>query len=270
MKRLFLILAFAVLFLIGCSFRDKKSMVDRELYVIHIHGDWCMTCQTVDPVIHSLENYFKEKVDYIVFDETNPKTIKESKKKAIELGLEDLFEYQRHTGEVLYVDKKTKDILAVFAGIDDKDEYINATEKLLKGETIKSHPKKSKSYMLPKPPLEKIKKAKVFIIDIHHDKCATCSITAPVFEQVASQYQNNKDVCFFTFDLSTPQTINETRDLATEVGIKDIYDHYKHTGEVLFVDAATKEIKETVVAETNVVKYHTIIDSILNKLATKS
>lgn len=272
MKRLFLMLAFLGLLLTGCGFLDgNKSAAEKELFVIHVHGDWCMTCASVDPVIHDLQPYFEKRagIEYVVFDETNPETIKESKSEAKRLGLSDLFEYQRHTGEVLFVDKKTKDVLAVFAGVGDKERYKEATEKLLKGEEIKSYPKEPKEYKLSKPSASEIKKAKVYVIDIHHDKCATCSITAPVFEKVAEQYKENKEVSFFTFDLSTPGTIDETRKLATEVGIKDIYDNHKHTGEVLFVDARTKKITESIVAETNIVKYHQIIDEMLNKIASK-
>lgn len=226
-----------------------------------------MTCATVDPVIHSLDTYFKEKrgVEYIVFDETNPYSIEESKRNATRLGLDNLFEYQRHTGEVLFVDKNSKDILSVFAGVGSKEKYIDATEKLLNGEEVTSVEKGAKSYRLSKPPIEKIKAAKVYVIDIHHDKCGTCSVTAPVFEKVAEQYSNNPDISFFTFDLSTPKTIDKTRELAQVLGLTRIYDKYKHTGEVLFVDAKTKNIENSLIAETSVVRYHEIIDRLLNQ-----
>lgn len=260
---LFLILSF---FVSGCTLFSAKKP-EKELYVIHIHGDWCMTCASVDPVVHSLQDYFQKKrgVQYLVFDETSPEAVKKSGELAARFGLGELFEYQRHTGEVLFVDKDTKDVLAVFAGVGDKELYIDTTESLLQGKEVKSFDKLPKKYELSKPTVNEIKQAKLYVINVHHDKCGTCSITAPVFEQVAAQYKNNKDVSFFTFDLSTQRTIDETRDLATKLGIKDIYDKYKHTGEVLFVDAATKKIKQSIVAERSVVKYHKIIDMILQQ-----
>lgn len=267
----FITLIILCLLLTGCSFFQGKPK--KELFVIHIHGDWCKTCSKVDPVIHSLDNYFKNKkgVEYVVFDETSPDTIKTSKEIAEKLGLSDLFEYQRHTGEVLFVDKNTKSVLAVFAGVDEKEKYTDATEKLLKGEEVISVEKHPKIYQLSKPPVEKIKLAKVYVIDIHHDKCGTCETTAPIFEKVAFHYKENKDVSFFTFDLSSQKTIDETRKLATEIGLKEIYDCHKHTGEVLFVDAETKSIQGSLVAETNLVRYHEIIDRILSsKLSSKT
>lgn len=256
-----ILFATLIMLLAGCSNSPKK-----ELYVVHVHGDWCMTCETVDPVVHSLEGYFqnKEGVDYLVFDETNPESVKKSEKLAAQEGLEDLFEYERHTGEVLFVDKETKETLAVFAGVGDEEKYKSTVENLLAGKEVESLAKKPASYELSKPEVDEIKKAKLYVIDIHHDKCGTCSITVPTFEKVASQYKANDEVSFFTFDLSTPKTIDQTRSLAKRLGIEDIYNTHKHTGEVLFVDASTKKIKKSLVAETNVVKYNQVIDSILN------
>ena len=148
----------------------------------------------------------------------------------------------------------------------DKNKYIEATENLLKGKEITSIDKEPKQYKLSKPPIDQITKAKIYVIDIHHDKCGTCEITVPIFEKVAEQYKDNKGVSFFTFDLSTSKTIDETRNLAANLGIRSIYNSHKHTGEVLFVDPKTRSVKNSLVAETNIVKYHNIIDNLLNSV----
>ena len=259
-KKLFVL--FVVLLMTGCASQESKA--PRDLFVIHIHGDWCMTCKTVDPVVHTLEDYYEnnENAEFIVFDETDPQTLAKSKKTAEELGLEDIFEYERHTGEVLFVDKNSKKILTAFAGVDARETYIDATEKLIKGEAVKGHPKKPAKYELSKPTAEQAKNAKLFIIDIHHDKCSTCGITAPVFEEAASYYVDNDEICFLTFDLSTPRTIDETRKLADKLGLRGIFDSYKHTGEVLFVNAENQEILKSIVAERDEDTYHEIIDDL--------
>lgn len=248
----------------SCSLITKPK---KEFYVVHIHGDWCKICASVDPIIHSVEDYFKKKpgIKYLVFDETNLETLAKSKELAERLSLEDIFEYERHTGEVLFVDKNTKKVVVNLAGVADRERYIEATEKLLKGEKVTSIEIEPKKYKLSKPLINEIKKTKVYVIDIHHDKCVTCEITTPIFEKVAEHYKNNNDVSFFTFNLSSQKTIDETRDLATKLNLKDIYDSHKHTGEVLFIDAATKKTEASLVAEINLVKYHKIIDSVLSK-----
>lgn len=259
-KILLLVLIF---FISGCSLLMHKT--PRELFVIHIHGDWCKTCDRVDPIVHSLESYFKSKksVQYIVFDETSQESLAKSKELATSLGLQEIFEYERHTGGAVFVDKKTKKVLAILCGVTDKQKYIEATEKLLRGENIASIDKEPAKYELSKPPIEKIKQAKLYVIDIHHDKCSTCAITAPTFEKVAKTYNDNQQIAFFTFDLSTSKTIDESRKLAEELDIKDTYDSHKHTGEVIFIDASRKEIVGTLVAETNLNKYQEIINGVL-------
>ena len=260
----FLSLTVLILLLSGCC-PCWKDTSKKELFVIHIHGDWCKTCDKVDPVVHSLQSYFEGKkgVQYLVFDETSPESLAKSKELATTLGLQDVFEYERHTGGAVFVDKKTKKVLAALCGVTDKEKYIEATEKLLKGEDIKSIDKEPARYKLSKPPLEKIKQAKLYVIDIHHDKCSTCAITAPIFEEVAEGYKKSSVVSFFTFDLSTPKTIDQTKKLAKALDIENIYNLHKHTGEVLFVDVKKKEIVNSLVAETNKKKYKEIIERIL-------
>lgn len=95
--------------------------------------------------------------------------------------------------------------------------------------------------------------------------CEGCSITAPVFEAVAEEYLSNQDVSFFTFDLSTKATVDQTRDLAQELGIEGIYNAQKHTGEVLFIDPVNKKVLETLVLETDKSKYRKLIAKLVQK-----
>ena len=60
MKKIkFLSLTVLILLLSGCC-PCWKDTSKKELFVIHIHGDWCKTCDKVDPVVHSLQSYFEE------------------------------------------------------------------------------------------------------------------------------------------------------------------------------------------------------------------
>lgn len=249
--------------MLSCSKGAKQSSDDqaKELYVVHIHGTWCKTCEKIDPVIHSAEEYFKTRdhVEYLVFDETHATTLKDSEKLAQEKGLEDIFENERHTGEVLYIDKATKKILTRFYGVTEKGIYVQATEDLLNGSQVASIEAPRKLYELSKPPVDEIKQAKLYVVDIHHDMCGGCAITAPVFESVATKYVKKDSVCFFTFDLTDRKTIAETRKLAEELGIMDIYNSQKHTGEVLFIDAKNKAVLDTLVLEEDPELYHQTI-----------
>lgn len=263
MRLKYLFLVFIASFLVSCS-KEKEEIVDtgaRELYVVHIHGEWCDTCEKIDEVIHSAEEYFKTRdgVEYLVFDESHATTLSDTAKLAAEKGLEDIFENERHTGEVLYIDKNSKEILTRFYGVGEKGIYIQATEDLLNGAEVASIEAESKTYELSKPPLEEIQEAKLYVVDIHHDKCGCCSITAPIFEEVAKKYKKKDYVSFFTFDLTDRATIAETRELAQQLGIEEIYNDQKHTGEVLFIDAKNKEVLDTLIMEKDPDVYHDLI-----------
>lgn len=257
-----LLLSFFILLLSSCSNLSQKPI---ELFIIHIHGDWCNTCSQLDSVIHEAANQFNDRknIKYLIFDETNPESLQKTAKLAKEYGLEELYENERHTGEVLYVDPTKKEVVVRYYGVDKVEQYVKAADDLLAGKDVASIEAKRREYDLSKPEAEIIKQAKLFVIDIHHDMCGGCSITAPIFEEVAKDYVEDQDVCFFTFDLTTPETVKETRELAQELDIEKIYNEQKHTGEVLFVNPETKEIVATLVLEKNKDRYHECIKEIL-------
>lgn len=234
----------------------------RELYVIHIHGDWSKACKKIEPSLQELnsEIFAKNKhVKYLVFDQTNGATLKASKQLAKQNGLLRLFEEEKHTGEVLFVDKVSRLVLARFYEVADKELYTKTMQDLLAGKKVEGVLPVTKTYEHPKHNLEAIKQAKLYLIKIHHDQCTNCVITAPVFEAVAKDFVKNPDIAFITFDISSPQAIKKTKNFVKILGLMQIYNSEKHSGEVLFVDPATKEIKERLVAEVNRWNYHNII-----------
>lgn len=231
------------------------------IYVIHIHGDWCGTCQKIDNAIDRAEEYFKTRndIEYLEFDQTISNTLADSLKLAQEKGLEQIYEDERHTGEVLYVDKESKKILTRFYGVNEKRIYIQAAKDILAGAEVANILSQRNSISLGKPEIEEAKKAKLFVVDIHHNQCAGCATVAPVFKKVAEKYKNKNYISFFTFDLSNHDSIDETRTFARELGIEEIYDSNKHTGEVLFIDAKNKELLDTLVLEEDPDVYHKLI-----------
>ena len=262
----FHILAICLFLVSGCCCMNNcpvpATIKDaRKLFVVHIHGDWCKTCSKIDSIIHQTEDYWTKRnnVEYLVFDETNPAKIKTSAEIAKKFNLSDHFENERHTGELLFIDQDSKKILTKFYGVDSQEQYIEATEELLKGNEVASILAKRRSYQLSKPSKKEIQKAKLLVIDIHHDMCGGCSITAPIFEEVAKDYIKDKRVCFMTFDLSDRTTTKATRELAQELGLEEIYNNQKHTGEVLFVNRKDNEILDKLILERDKQVYHDLI-----------
>lgn len=251
----------ALLFLTACS----KQISQKDIFAIHIHGDWCNTCKTVDPVIHEAAAVLKDNkhVEVIIFNETNPESVAKSGKLAHQKGLDEIFEFERHTGEMLFVDKANNEILTKFYGVNNVEQYVQAALDIIDGKEVESIEAQRKNYDLSKPSIEKVKKAKLYVVDLHHDRCGGCSITTPVFERVAEKYKKNKKIAFMTFDLTTRDTVLDTQKLAKALEIEDIYKAQKHTGEVLFIDAKKKEILASLVLERDDEKYHKLIDKLI-------
>jgi thiol-disulfide isomerase/thioredoxin len=269
MKALNFILFFLIFSLVSCSKIDTRS-----IDVVFVRADWCPVSKKIEPSIQELskEVFSKNKhIKFVIFDQTNLATLKLSSDLASKEGLTKIFEYEKNTGEILFVDKVSKIILARFYDFGDKEELVNITEKLLKSKFVKSIPAKSKSFDHPVHNMEVIKKAKLWLIQIHHDSSKKCVITAPVFEAVYKDFQKNPDLAFVTFDLTNEASIKKSKKLAKSLGLLELFDAEKHAGEVLFVDANSKAIKSRLVADINRWNYHAIIKKTLASLpvATK-
>jgi thiol-disulfide isomerase/thioredoxin len=267
MKAYNYIFIFLVFVLGSCSRLDTRS-----LDVVFVRADWCPISKKMEPIIKELnkENFSKNKhIKLLIFDQTNLATIKISAKQARDQGLTKIFENEKNTGEILFVDKVSKIILARFYNFTDKEELITATDKLLKSKFVKSVPAKSKAYEHPVHNLEALKKAKLYLIQIHHNSSSKCVITAPVFEAVYKDFQKNPDIGFITFDISSSATSKRSRKLAKSLGLLEIFNSEKHAGEVLFVDAGSKEIKSRLVADVNRWNYHRLIKKALEPVKIK-
>jgi thiol-disulfide isomerase/thioredoxin len=237
-----------------------------KLYVVDIHGDWCNTCKRTDKALTIVKERLAKdpKVKFLVLNQTEPDALDLSKETAELNGLSEIYEYERHTGEVLFVEPASArhpkpKILAKYYDVQDADKYLNAIDELLAGHDVQSILAEKRDYELSKPNASDLEEAELYVVDIHHDMCGGCALTAPNFEEVAKNYEGKPKVAFMTFDLTTKTTTDESRMLANDLGIKDIYDTHKHTGEVLFIDAKTKQIIDTLVLEQDQAKYHELV-----------
>jgi thiol-disulfide isomerase/thioredoxin len=267
-KQLLLVLISFFCFACSKDITEHRETTTRELFVIYLKGEWCATCNKIDPALDAIQDFLnsRKSVTYLVFDQTNEATILASAKLAKQHGLEDVFEHERHTGEVIFVDNASKTVLTRFFGVNEKRIYTQAIEDLLNGAQVADIKSEPRSYERSKPSLEEIQAAKLYAIDIHHDMCSGCAITAPVFEKVAKSFQKKNFISFFSFDLTNRETIAEARKLAKELGLEEIYNTEKHTGKVIFVNAKTKEIMASLVLEKNPEVYYDMVKKLKKKL----
>lgn len=253
-----------LIFILWIAFVGIASAKPSRFFVVHIHGDWCPTCVRIDPTVHRFIGSLNAKdVQGVIFDESTPESLIQSQKTAAELGLMDIFEYERHTGEVLFINAETKQVVTRFAGVYQYEAYQQAVADLLAGKAVANREKEHRSYVLSKPKASQILGHKVYIIDVHHDLCGTCQKTVPIFEACAEAYRNDPDIVFFTFDLSDRSKIEASRNLANELGLLSIFNSQKHTGEVLFVSAKDKSIKGRLVAPEEPAEFQSLIQDFI-------
>ncbi len=111
-------------------------------------------------------------------------------------------------------------------------------------------------------------KAKIYVVDIYHDKCETCKQIEPTVRKLKEYYEGNNAVVFLWYNLSNPFTLYDSMKIAKALGLEDIYKAQRYSGVVLIIDAKTKKVLDTIIAEPDIKQYATIIKKWLESNAT--
>ena len=112
--------------------------------------------------------------------------------------------------------------------------------------------------------VDKVKNSRLILLDIYHNRCESCKLIEPVFNKLEEEKANDSNIAFLKYDLSNPFTIINSRRIAKELGLDDIYKTQRFSGIVLFIDPKTKEVTDTLIAEYNIDKYNEIIEKRLS------
>ena len=103
--------------------------------------------------------------------------------------------------------------------------------------------------------ISKAQNSKFIVLDVYHNRCETCKFIEPVIEKLQKDYADNPDIVFLKYDLSNPFAIFKSRNIAKQLGLEDIYKSQRYSGVVLIIDAKTKLVVDTLIAEYNKEKY---------------
>ena len=107
--------------------------------------------------------------------------------------------------------------------------------------------------------INKSQNSKLIIVDIYHTSCETCKNIEPVVENLRKYYAENKDIVFVKYDLSNPFTLVDSMKIAKALGLEAIYKAQRYSGVVLVIDAKSKKVLDTLIAETDINKYASVI-----------
>ena len=110
--------------------------------------------------------------------------------------------------------------------------------------------------------------SKLIVVDIYHTRCDTCQLIEPTVKNIENYYKENNDIVFVKYDLSNPFTLFDSMKIAKALGLEAIYKAQRYSGVVLIIDAKSKKVLDTIVAETNINKYTSVIKKRLGSNAT--
>lgn len=110
--------------------KDEMAKEDTRPIVAVFRADWCPYCKKLEPIMKDLMMEYDEKLNFVVFDVTNEKTISTSMEIAKENGLQDFFKENKGKSAFVVIFKDKKQVFK--AKYDtEKETYIKAFEKVL-------------------------------------------------------------------------------------------------------------------------------------------
>ena len=125
---------------------------------------------------------------------------------------------------------------------------------------------------LPEEKIQRIitkgQNSKLIVVDIYHTQCETCQIIEPTVNELENFYKENNNIVFVKYDLSNPFTLLDSMKIAKALGLESVYKVQRYSGVVLIIDAKSKKVLDTIIAETDINKYSSIINKRLGNNAT--
>lgn len=140
-NKILMILSVAIVFSTACFAQDPMTkddkammkddkMMDKRPVVVAIRADWCPYCKKLEPIMMDLMKEYGEKLNFVVFDITNEKTVMASKQLAKAKGLEEFFDQNKDKSAFVAVLKDNKQVFS--AKYNTKREtYVEAFDQAL-------------------------------------------------------------------------------------------------------------------------------------------
>ena len=134
--------------LCGCSSLNIQSAAEKanvqdtinkvnnsKLILLDVYQDGCGTCKFIEPAFEKLKSDYAQNPDivFLKYDLSNPFTNIRSMRIAKALGLEDIYNSQRYTGIVIFIDSKTKQVVDSLIGESNIEKYNKIIQEKLKG-----------------------------------------------------------------------------------------------------------------------------------------
>ncbi|MCU0550907.1 MAG: thioredoxin domain-containing protein [Leptolyngbya sp. Prado105] len=115
------------------------SQLQGKPTIVKIYADWCPACQRLRPVTESLQQQFKGRANFVVFDVTSRSTTQAAEARARELGLGDfLAAHRSQTSTVAVINPSNGQILTQFRYNFNQQDYVNGIERAIERVSARS------------------------------------------------------------------------------------------------------------------------------------
>lgn len=106
-------------------------------------------------------------------------------------------------------------------------------------------------------------KPEIIAVKMHADWCGKCQKMAPILQKVKPKFAGG-DVLFVRFDMTDTFTTEQSKLMADQMGLSDLFaKHKRRTGYMVLVDAQTKEELETLTSDQSAEELKQSIQALL-------
>jgi thiol-disulfide isomerase/thioredoxin len=101
--RVFVKKAICIFILSALALAGGPSRPEKKPLVAVIYADWCPLCQKLKPTLVLINDKYRGKIRFVLFDVTSDVTVEKSRQQARTLGMEQFFDKNRETTSLVII-----------------------------------------------------------------------------------------------------------------------------------------------------------------------
>jgi thiol-disulfide isomerase/thioredoxin len=95
--------------------------------IVKIYAKWCPACQTLKPIVASLEQQYQGRANFVILDVSDRAVVQASQAKAKQLGLEDFFAaHKSQTATIAIINPGNGQVTQQFRKDFNRQNYVTA------------------------------------------------------------------------------------------------------------------------------------------------
>lgn len=113
------------------SAADEQTAPKKAMVVL-VQARGCKVCAKIKPIVDELKNEYKTKADFVELEVTDPKTIKQSRKTAKELGVSFFLSFYEDNFPAVGVFNERRKCTKELYGLNKREDYKAAIDAVVR------------------------------------------------------------------------------------------------------------------------------------------